>query len=94
MVLIKIYRILKWNAKKLVTNSFIFYLCFDKERYLHKKTYKFGKTYQNQFSQIFWQAKAEQLTKYKHTYNEKESFLLFFKFYYLTDIWNLNHRIV
>ena len=51
------------NAKKLVTNSFIFYLCFDKERYLHKKTYKFGKTYQNQFSQIFWQARAEQLTK-------------------------------
>ena len=47
----------------MVTNSFIFYLCFDKERYLHKKTYKFAKAYQNQFSQIFWQARAEQLTK-------------------------------
>ena len=50
-------------AKNNQDNNCIFYLCFDKERYLHKKTYKFAKTYQNQFSQIFWQARAEQLTE-------------------------------
>ena len=64
---------------------YFIYVLIKKDTYI-KKTYKFAKTYQNQFSQIFWQAKAEQLTKYKHTYNEKESFLLFFKFYYLTVI--------
>ena len=64
---------------------YFIYVLIKKDTYI-KKTYKFAKTYQNQFSQIFWQAKAKQLTKYKHTYNEKESFLLFFKFYYLTDI--------
>ena len=58
---------------------YFIYVLIKKDTYI-KKTYKFAKTYQNQFSQIFWQAKAEQLTKNKHTYNEKESFLLFFKF--------------
>ena len=41
---------------------YFIYVLIKKDTYI-KKTYKFAKTYQNQFSQIFWQAKAEQLTK-------------------------------
>ena len=41
---------------------YFIYVLIKKDTYI-KKTYKFAKTYQNQFSQIFWQARAEQLTK-------------------------------
>ena len=40
---------------------YFIYVLIKKDTYI--KRLKFAKAYQNQFSQIFWQARAEQLTK-------------------------------